>query len=398
MIFQSLGSNYTFNDVLQALFGLGSKSDNKKLAKLLAERYGGEVRLFYKGREAMAVGLGALPVKGKKVAILGFTCYAVYQAVESAGAEAVYIDLPSDSLNFTVDELQKACKKHKDIAAVIVQNTLGVPAPITKIAEFCRKHDVVLVEDLAHSIGARYSSGEEAGTVGDLVCLSFSRDKVIDAVSGGALVVRNEKLRAKVGDVAVRRLSKALGWRDRIYPLLATLVRQNYMIGLGKIFHAIFIRLGFMQKATDSSAANPAQQLPAWNARAALNCYSDLETNLNHRRLIATIYADNLPVRLLVGDVEAAVTRGTNLRFPIAVTDRDGLVADLKKFGIHVSDTWYDSPVAPPRHLSKTNYQTGDCPNAERLCDTIINLPTHIGVSKMMAKLICERIERWQSK
>jgi len=398
MIFQSLGSNYTGNDVLQAAFGLGSESDAKMLTNLLIERYGGDVQLFYKCREALAAGLDLVPYSEPKVAIIGFTCYAVYQAVEAVGGEAIYIDQAKDSLNFTVAELQKVYKKHTDLSAVIVQNTLGVPAPIRKIREFCDKNDLILIEDLAHSIGAEYASGEEVGTVGDMTCLSFSRDKVVDAVSGGALVVRNKDLAKGMTSDRPKKLSKSIGWRDRIYPFLAMLVRANYFIGLGKVFHKIFIRLGYMQKATDVSGAIPPQAMPYWNARAALNGFSDLALRLNRRRKIARIYADNLPTDMLVSDAVSAIERGTNLRFPVVAEDRDSLIQNLRKFGVHVSDTWYDSPVAPPRHLEKTNYAVGACPNAEDMTKRIVNLPTHHGVSEAMAKLIAERIRSWHSQ
>ena len=40
----------------------------------------------------------------------------------------------------------------------------------------CKEKDIVLIEDLAHCVGAKYLNGKEAGNVGDLVVLSFSQD------------------------------------------------------------------------------------------------------------------------------------------------------------------------------------------------------------------------------
>ncbi len=400
MIFQSLGSNYSFNDILQALFGLGGKKTVHALEQTLAESFGGSVISIYKGREALAVGLGQISVKGKRmrVAIIGLTCYAVYQAIEAAGAEAVYIDVAKNSLNFTIEQLKKTYKKYPDVSAVIVQNTLGVPAPIFKIAEFCKKHDIILIEDLAHSLGAFYNSDNLAGTVGDMTVCSFGRDKIIDAVSGGGLIIRNEKLMSGKERITETDIKRSIAVRDRVYPLLSLLVRQNYDIGLGKLFHKSFTKLGFMQKATDISGAKPYHRIPGWNARMANNGIKNVHTDIKHRLEIAKIYAERLPVRMLVADMIDTMEHGTCLRFPILVDDRMGLIEDLRRYGVHISDTWYDSPVAPPRHLAKTNYKAGTCPNAEYLAEHLVNLPTHRGVSSAMARLICTRIENWQSK
>lgn len=399
MIFQSLGSNYSFNDILQALLGLGGKKAVQNLKLTLSESLGGPAIDLYKGREALTAALGQVPTKGKRmrVGIIGLTCYAVYQAVEAVGAEAVYIDVAKNSLNFTIEQLKKTYKKYPDISVVIVQNTLGVPAPIFKIAEFCKQHEIILIEDLAHSIGSFYNSDNLAGTVGDMTVCSFGRDKIVDAVSGGGLIIRNEKLLAGKERIKVSNIKRSIGVRDRLYPFLSSLVRQNYSIGLGKLFHKAFTKLGFMQKATDISGAKPFHRIPGWNARMALTGIKNVYTDIEHRFAIAKIYADRLPVRMLVPDMIGTMEHGTCLRFPIVVDDRAGLIEDLRRFGVHISDTWYDSPIAPPRHLAKTNYRAGTCPNAEYMAEHLVNLPTHRGVTSAMAKLICTRIEAWTS-
>ena len=62
------------------------------------------------------------------------------------------------------------------------------------IVDYCRRRGLYLIEDLAHCPGNHYADGPAFGSVGDLVVLSFSRDKQVDAVAGGALIVRNKDL------------------------------------------------------------------------------------------------------------------------------------------------------------------------------------------------------------
>lgn len=183
-IFNSLGSNYDFKFVLKALF---SKREGA-LKKFLEDKYKGQVTLTRKGRQAIELALSGLP-KGSSVAINGFTCFAVYEAIQKAGHKALYLDIEKGELNFSVDALRKT----SNVKAVIIQNTLGSPCEIEKIAQICKENKIILIEDLAHCVGTRYESGVEAGTVGDFVALSFSQDKMIDAVSGGALIKKNER-------------------------------------------------------------------------------------------------------------------------------------------------------------------------------------------------------------
>lgn len=185
-IFNSLGSNYDFNFVLKTLFARGEDS---KLKSFLENKYPGKATLLYKGREAIELGLKSLNLpKGSFVAINGFTCFAVYDAIKKAGLNVEYLDIEKGDLNFSPESLQAALTKDSKIKAVIIQNTLGFPCDIDNISKICQENKLILIEDLAHSIGTRYENGQEAGTVGDMVILSFSQDKMIDAVSGGALI------------------------------------------------------------------------------------------------------------------------------------------------------------------------------------------------------------------
>lgn len=187
-IFNSLGSNYNFNFVLKTLLSNGKTSG---LKSFLEKKYQGKTTLVYKGREALELGLKSLNLpKGSCVAITGFTCFAVYEAIKKSNLDVEYLDIEKGELNFSGVSLETAIKKNPYIKAVIIQNTLGFPCDIENISKICKEKKLVLIEDLAHSIGTKYKNGKEAGMVGDFVVLSFSQDKVIDAVSGGALIER----------------------------------------------------------------------------------------------------------------------------------------------------------------------------------------------------------------
>jgi dTDP-4-amino-4,6-dideoxygalactose transaminase/lipid II:glycine glycyltransferase (peptidoglycan interpeptide bridge formation enzyme) len=387
-IFNSLGSNYDFSAALRILFSSGGNAKSRELVAHLEKRYGGKAILTYKGREALTLALSALPEKGG-VAMNGFTCLAVYEAVLGSGNTVRYLDIAEHALDFSFETLTRAVETDKNIRAVIVQNTLGNPCDIVPITKLCKERGMILIEDLAHSIGTRYASGIEAGTVGDFVILSFSQDKVVDAVSGGALIVRNKKY----ADIAVpsRKIPLSQQLKDRLYPMLTWKIRLAYALGIGKPYHAFLRYLGILSRPLDESPGPRA--LPDWYCANILRQFRALENVARHRREIAEIYARHLDAQFLL---PLRPERSANLRFPILTDGRERLIEYLRDRHIRVSDIWYDAPVAPKKYLHRTNY-AGQCPQAEKISETILNLPTHINVSARDARVIAEAVNEWRA-
>lgn len=382
-IFNSLGSNYNLKYALHSLFSDG-QDQNKKLINLLEEKYDGKTTLVYKGREALTLALKILNLpKESEVAINGFTCYAVYKAIHEAGFTPICLDLEENNsdLNFSPEILEKALLENKSIRVVVIQNTLGYPCNIEKIAQICKEKNLILIEDLAHCIGAKYSDGREVGEIGDFVTLSFSQDKIIDAVSGGALIIRNKKYQSHNLASQGLALQGNQKLKDYLYPLFTYKIRFLYNFYLGKPLHFLLKNLNLLSKPMQGGFYK-FYSLPNWYCNLALYEFSKLNQQLNYRKKIAKIYAKNLNKKILQSRITNNINSSTNLRFPIFVKNRGDLIKYLKKSKIFVSDIWYCS-VAP------------ECQNAVKISKKILNLPTHINVSKSDALEISERINAW---
>lgn len=386
MIFNSLGSNYTFKFALDSLFSVGRSSDKEELEVYLEKRYKGKVILLYKGREAIKVALNILNFpQNSRVGVTGFTCYAVYQAIKELDLNPVYLDI-DESLNFSPEKI-------KDVKVLIVQNTLGNPCNIEKISRVCKEKNIVLIEDLAHSIGTIYRNKKEAGTMGDFAALSFSQDKIIDAVSGGALIIRNPKyLNFNIGQL--KNLSLTTRLKDRFYPFFTCFVRNLYSYGLGKFLHYILRKLNLLSKPIETGESISFKNISNWHSKLVNNSFKEFDSVLKHRREIAYIYTSKLDQKLLFEDYVDNINLSSCLRFPIFVKERNNLINYLKKNGIFISDIWYDAPIAPSRLLVKTDYK-GECPISEKVSKEIINLPTHVNVSKREAEFISKKINKW---
>ena len=387
-IFNSLGSNYDFNLCLKSLFSFNA--NQSELGKILEEKYGGRAVLLYKGRQALQLALQTLNLpKDSYVAINGFTCFAVYESIKSAGLKIEYLDIERGDLNFPPEVLKLRIKINPKIKAVIVQNTLGYPCDIEKIAEICKNNQIILIEDLAHSVGGKYENGQEMGTVGDLVVLSFSQDKMIDGISGGALIIRNNSSLAE----EFAKVSDKQQFKDRFYPLLTFLIRKTYPFAVGKILHKILKMFNLLSNpmGVDSTIIH---KLSNWYCPLIKSQFDHLESNLIHRKKIASIYNQMISQKIISKTISGQINLSSNLRFPIFVNNRESLMKYLTKYGIYVSDIWYDGPIAPKKYLSQTSY-AGECPNSELASSEILNLPTHQSVSEEDAQKISELINKW---
>lgn len=390
-LFNSLGSNYNLSTVFNSLFSQNNRKYKKALEEYLSTKFNGMTVLTYKGRQAIEIALKLLKIPmGSFVAINGFTCFAVYQAIVNAGLNVDYIDIEKEDLNFSLEQLKDSLKKNPQIKVVIIQNTLGYPAQVEKIAEFCKKNKVALIEDLAHSIGTTYQDNRKAGTVGDFTVLSFSQDKMIDAVSGGALIARDARYFKRLSEF--NKLEQKDETKDRWYPAFTYLIRNTYLLGFGKPIHAILKILNLLSKPMDNILTTTT--IAPWYCNLVKKEFNNLENSINHRRKISSIYSENIDKKVISSKLVKNIPNSTNLRFPIFVNNRIALINFLKKRNIFVSDIWYDAPIAPKRYISQTNYNH-QCPNAEVISGMILNLPTHKNVSEQDAKCISQLINQW---
>lgn len=386
-IFNSLGSNYDRHTIARILKPARTHENSELVAALRQEYKATNVQITYKCREAICLGLKQLEIPADSlVAINGFTCYAVYEAIISAGLKPYYIDVPEREFNFSPSSLERALKDNQNIKVVIVQNTFGIPADVVAIQKLCNKYKVQLVEDLAHAAGLQYKNGEKMGTIGAWAALSFSQDKMIDAVSGGALVDRRE-----IGAAITSNPYLSLRQRfvARVYPASTVIIRSTIRFGLGRVLLKIMKAVRALPRPM-SGGAGTVHALSPWHAREARLAIETLSATISHRKMIAAVYHKVLDESV---QTEFDDTAGY-LRFPILVNNREKLLSYLQKNHIYLSDIWYDAPIGPKKYQSLTDYN-GQCPNAETLASTIVNLPTHTHVNERQAKIIAEKVNTW---
>lgn len=177
------------------------------------------------------------------------------------GAVPVFVDVTIPQYNIDVTMLEKALSEKTK--AVMLAHTLGNPFDLQAVKDFCRKHDLWLVEDNCDALGTKYViDGQEkfTGTIGDIGTSSFYPPHHMTMGEGGAVYTDNPLLNKII------RSFRDWG-RDCVCPSGCDNLcghrfdRQYGELPLGYDHKYIYSHFGYNLKATDMQAAVGCAQL-----------------------------------------------------------------------------------------------------------------------------------------
>lgn len=144
---------------------------------------------------ALYVALKSVGVKpGDRVLCNAFTLAPVPGAIENVGAQAILVEITPD---YTVD-LEDLEKKAVESGArfFLLSHMRGHVADMNRITDFCRQHEICLIEDCAHTVGCRWDD-KFTGTFGKVGCFSTQTYKHMNSGEGGLLVTDDEDVIAQ---------------------------------------------------------------------------------------------------------------------------------------------------------------------------------------------------------
>lgn len=158
----------------------------KQLEEALQERLGVRfAQLCSSGTSAVSTALAACGVgAGDEVILPPFTFVADPEAILLAGAVPVFAEI-DETLCLDPEAVARAITPRTK--AVLVVHMCGSMAQIDRLAEVCREHGLILIEDTAQAIGATFQ-GKSLGTFGKAGILSFDPVKTITCAEGGAVI------------------------------------------------------------------------------------------------------------------------------------------------------------------------------------------------------------------
>ena len=117
-----------------------------------------------------------------------YTFVSTANAFVLRGATPVFVDIREDTLNLNEDLIEAAITP--ETKAIVVVHYAGVACEMDTILAIARRHNLLVIEDDAQGIMARYKD-RPLGSFGQLAALSFHETKNVISGEGGALLVND---------------------------------------------------------------------------------------------------------------------------------------------------------------------------------------------------------------
>ena len=125
---------------------------------------------------------------GDEVIMPSFTFTSTANAVLLRGAKPVFVDIRPDTQNIDETLIEEAITERTK--AICVVHYAGVACEMDEIMEIARRHNLVVIEDAAQGVFAKYKNSW-LGSIGDLGCYSFHATKNFTCGEGGVLLINN---------------------------------------------------------------------------------------------------------------------------------------------------------------------------------------------------------------
>lgn len=203
------------------------------------------------------VSLGIRP--GDEVITTPLTFVSTVSSILYVGAKPVLADIDSETLNIDPEKVKE--KINSKTKAIIPVHYGGLPCDMNELTELSRTHNIGIVEDAAHAIGARYD-GKKIGGLDTIASFSFYPNKNMTTIEGGMVTVKDTDIADKI------RILRLHGLENNAW--------QRYQSK--RLVESDLVEFGFKYNFTDVQAALGIRQL------------DKIEGFLAYRERIAKIY------------------------------------------------------------------------------------------------------------
>lgn len=304
--------------------------------------------------------------KGDEVITTPVTFVASSNCVLYVGATPVFADIDPETYNINPAEIGRAITDKTK--AIIAVDFTGQPADMDEIRKIAVNHNLVVIEDAAHSLGATYK-GRNVGTLADMTMFSFHPVKHITTAEGGIIVTDSQEYAEKL------RVFRSHG-----------IINQNLSKDEGPWYYEM-VDLGYNYRLTDMEATLGISQLKR------------LPEFVEKRRAIADFY--NREFSKLQGVKIPFQNPDTNSSWhlfmlclqldKLNVSRREVFEAlRAENIGVHVHYT----PVYTQPYYQNLGYQKGSCPVAEHWYETALTIPIFPKMTDEDAQTVVDAVKK----
>jgi len=329
----------------------------KKIARIVGTKYAVGVN---SGTDALSLSMEAAGIKaGDEVITADHTFMASISAIYHQGAKSVLVDVGED-FNMNPDLIEKAITPRT--VAIEPVHLNGRLCDMSQIMSIAKKHKLIVIEDAAQSLGAKFKTKEGkwkmAGSFGLAGCFSMYPFKILGAFGDAGVVTTNNAEIAR--KVRLLRYNGQDRENRKFYSHGYTALLDNVQAGL------LNVKLKYF---------------PGW---------------LKRRKEIAELYK-----RGLENIKEVKLPHFSDPRFfdvyqnyVIRAKNRDELSDYLNKKGVETIISWpipnYKQPVMQPNNIF--------LPETEKICREVISLPMYPELTAQQINSVVSCIKEFYSQ
>lgn len=371
------GHQYIDNSDIQAVVDVlksdfltcGPKIDEaeSKLCEITGARY---AVLIANGTAALhattfAAGIGS----GDEVITTPITFAASANCALYCGGTPVFADINPETYNIDPDDIER--KITDKTKAVVAVDFTGQAVEVDKIRNICDNHNLIFIEDAAHSLGTKYK-GKPVGSLADMTEFSFHPVKTCTAGEGGAITTNDDELYKKLILFRTHGITRVQDWMDK--PSEGDWYYQQ-------------VDLGYNYRMTDMQAALLSSQLDKLDMFAArrkelVKRYDEAFNSIPEVTVQKEIPESDTVRHLYIIQLNTEMLKcGRREVF-------DALQAEGVGVNVHYT------PVYSFPYYQKLGYKMGSCSNAEKLYERIISIPLFYSMTNEDQDKVVEAVKK----
>ena len=285
------------------------------------------------------------------------------------GAKPVFADINPETYNIDPDSIQK-CITEKTKAVVAVDYT-GQAVEVKRIREICDKHNLIFIEDAAHSLGTKYD-GKPVGSLADMTEFSFHPVKTCTAGEGGAITTNDDELYKKLILFRTHGITRNQDLMDKESE--------------GGWYYQQ-VALGYNYRMTDIQAALLSSQLDK------LDMFGKRRKELVKKYDEAFKLIPEITVQKEIPESDT-VRHLYILQFNLELLKcgRREIFDALQAEGVGVNVHYIPTYTFP--YYQSLGFKMGTCPNAEKLYERIVSIPLYYSLTDEQQEKVIEAVKK----
>jgi len=319
------------------------------------------------------------------------TFVATSNSILYVGARPIFVDIDKNTLNIDINQIDKTITNSKNIKAIFPVHFAGSPCDMDSIEKLANKHNLVIVEDAAHALGATYKNGNMVGNCqySDMTIFSFHPVKGIAAGEGGIITTNNEKIYRQILTLRSHGITKGNFEFPGISVADDSLINKDNALENGQLkrWYYEMQNLGYNYRITDIQSALAVSQM------------GKIDKFLDRRRELVSFYDEAFQSIDAIHSTQLSGRKQSshhlyvvNINFDKIKISRHVLMSSLAKDGIGSQVHYIPAPMHP--YYENLGYRYENYPNTKSYYETTLSLPLYYELSTKDQEYIINKLIR----